>query len=1131
MKVLKFYILALTISVFAVNILAAQSFTYRDHSVLATGKWIRLAVSRPGIYKIDAAFLRKAGLNPDQLQAGQIRLFGNGGGMLPENHRVHPEALQEVALLVNDGGDNIVNGNDYILFYAPGPHRWTYNKSTGAYQHQYNIYTDTAWYYLNVGQQAGARIATEPARAIPEKFQYLFDYLAFYEKDSLNFLRSGKQWFAEEFSLDPAAGRRHSYRFTLPGPPRGLVNVTMRVAARGANGSNFKVSLNKQEAATAYLLPVSGNVFEAFATAATGTGGVYLTDKNIIADVDFLEGDNNARGWLDYLEIQARCPLVLPDEGILSFRTDALYDSRLTGIALYNANAQTQVWDVTRPGVPIVLKSQLAGDSLAVTVKNDTLRELVAFQPAAVQQPVFAGPVGNQDLMAAAARMFIITVPGLVPAAQQLANWHTEQGLATVVVTMDQLYHEFSAGAPDPTALRNFLKVLYDKGRAPEYLLLFGAASYDYRNRVKNNTNLVPSWQSTASLDPVSSYVSDDYFGLLRDQDDINRTDIRNELQIAIGRIPARTAAEAAMAVNKIMAYKEQSAKGDWRHRLVFIADDEDNNLHLQDAEALTGIISRQYPQFNVNKIYLDAFPRVSGNTGATYPEAVAQLIRRVNQGALIINYSGHGSNTRLAEENIVDAQNIAAWKNADRLPLLLTATCDFAPFDNPAVLSLGQSVLLQRPTGAIALMTTTRAVFAASNKEMNINYLHAALTRNADGSWKSLGQASKAAKNITYATSIDIINNRKFQLLGDPALTLAFPQYKIVTDSINYQQLDNNTVEAPANSLLNVTGHIEDETGAVATGYNGQLYTTIFAPPAGSQTLGNTAGSQVAAFEQQENIFFRGEQKVIAGKFRVTARMPVDAAVAQGIGKISYYGTGNLADAGGQSERIRVTGQQAPATDRAGPQLQAWLNNRLFKNGDIVAADPLLIADLADSSGINISGIIKEHKLLALLDSSEYIVLNDYFSASLDDYRKGTVVYPLAGIAPGKHRITITAWDNQNNPANTTITFEVTEAGALVVDDIANYPNPFHSETRFVFTHNQQGMPLELTLQIFNLEGKLMKTLFNTIIPGSNRFDGMPWDGAGDSGAKLSPGIYLYRLTISSNGKRKVKSGKVMLF
>ncbi|MBV7533511.1 type IX secretion system sortase PorU [Chitinophaga sp. sic0106] len=1130
MKVLRFYIIALAISIFAVPRLAAQPFTYRDHSVLATGKWLKLAISRQGVYKLDAAFLRKAGLNPDQLQASQLRLFGNGGAMLPENHRIHPEALQEVALLVNDGGDNIVNGNDYILFYAPGSHQWTYNENNGTYAHQYNIYSDTAWYYLQVGDQPGARVAVEVSRAVPEKQQYLFDYHTFYENDSLNFLRSGKQWFAEEFSLDPAAGSRHTYRFTLPAAPRGLVNVSMRVAARGAAGSNFKVSLNKQEAATAYLLPVSGNVFEAFATAATGTGGVYLTDSNIQADVDFLQGDNNARGWLDYLEIQARCQAVMPAGGFLSFRTEALTDGRATGISLYNANGQTQIWDVTRPRQPLVLKTDLVADSMAVTVKNDTLRELIAFQPESIMVPVYTGTIANQDLMAISARMLIVTVPALLPAARRLASWHQQQGLETAVITMDQVYNEFSAGTPDPTALRNFLKVKYDKGQGPEYLLLFGAASYDYRNRVKNNTNLVPSWQSTASLDPVASYVSDDYYGLLRDQDDINRTDIRNELQVAIGRIPARNATEAAMAVDKIIAYKDQAARGDWRNRLVFVADDEDNNLHLEDAEALTGIVSR-YPLFNVSKIYLDAYQRLTGNTGAIYPDAVDQLIRRINQGALIVNYSGHGSNTRLAEENIIDGTNAATWKNEDRLPLLLTATCDFAPFDNPAVFSLGQSILLQRRTGAIALMTTTRAVFAASNKEMNINYINAALSRNTDGTWKSLGQASRAAKNLTYATSIDIINNRKFQLLGDPALTLAFPPFKIVTDSINHQQLDNNMAGVPANSLLYVTGHIEDESGAVVNDYNGQLYTTIYTPPVSRNTLGNTAGSQVVAFEQQENVLFRGEQTVTAGKFRVVAMVPVDAGQAKGMGKISYYATGNQVDAGGQTEKIRITDQVAPATDQTPPAMQAWINNRLFKNGDLVGPDPLLLVDIADTSGINISGLIKEHKLLALLDSSEYIVLNDYFSASLDNYRRGTVAYPLAGIAPGKHRITITAWDNQNNSANSTITFEVTEAGSLVVNDIANYPNPFHSETRFVFTHNQQGMSMELTLQIFNLEGKLMKTLFNTIIPGSNRFDGMPWNGTGESGAKLSPGLYLYRLTISSNGKKEVKGGKVMLF
>ncbi|MBV8254273.1 MAG: type IX secretion system sortase PorU [Chitinophaga sp.] len=1130
MKLPGITILALLILLYASRQSLAQSRKYKPHSALATGQWYKIAVSQPGIYRIDAPFLRKMGLNPDQIPANQIRLFGTGGRMLPENNGDRPDDLPEVALQLNENGDNIINGNDALLFYAPGPHNWIFNADTRTYSHQYNIYSDSAWYFLCIGPVTGARIAPATVRETPSTEQRLYTYHSFYEKDSLNFLRSGKQWFAEEFSLDPDAGSRHTYRFTLPAQPQGPVTVNMRVAARGINGSNFKVCLNKQDAATAYLLPVSGNVFESFATAATGTGAVFLNSPAIQADVDFLQGDNNARGWLDYLEILAMCPLQLPSSGMLDFRTDAsLLDNQQTGFTVSNANAQTQIWDVTDIQTPVQLKTALSGDAISCTVLSDRPRELLAFQPEALLQPVYAGKVNNQDLHAVKADMIIATVPELQAQALRLAQWHQQQGLDAQVVTMDQVYNEFSSGSPDPTALRDFLKMQYDRGQTPQYLLLFGAASYDYRRRVKNNTNMVPSWQSTASLDPVSSYVTDDYFGLLTDKDDINRTDIRNVLQLAIGRIPARNSTEAATAVDKIIHYREKSLQANWRNQLVFIADDEDNNLHFNDAELLTQLITTNFPAFNISKIYLDAYTRQAGTTGPTYPDAVTALNQRINQGALIVNYSGHGSNTRLAEENIVDGTTITQWQNQDFLPLLLTATCDFAPFDNPAVLSLGQKILLQQATGAIALMTTTRAVFAASNREMNLNYIRAALTRNPDGSWKSLGTAAKEAKNITYAGSIDIINNRKFQLLGDPALTLAFPVYRVMTDSINGQALDNN-VSVPALSEMTIVGHLEDDNGQMAGTYNGDLYTTIYSAPIVNTTKGNTAASLPANFEKQESILFRGMAHIRNGRFVSKNTLPVDAINAVGNGKISYYATGNPTDGAGVFNGFHVT-SPIDGGDKTPPVLQIWLNNRQFNSGDLVGPNPVLLLDLSSSSGINIGGLNPDHNLLALLDSAEYIVLNDYFSASLDDYKKGTVVYPLKGVSPGKHRITVKAWDNNNNSVVGTVEFDITDTGVIAVEGLTSYPNPFHNQTRFVFSHNLLGMQAELTLQIFNIEGRLMKTLRNTIIPGSNRFDGMPWDGTGESGVRLSPGMYLYRLTISSNGKKKVKGGKVILF
>ncbi|WP_143310763.1 type IX secretion system sortase PorU [Chitinophaga vietnamensis] len=1105
-----------------------QSRSYQAHSVLAAGNWYKLAVTGPGIYRIDLPLLAQLGINTSAISSQHIRLYGNGGQMLPEpNAQPRPDDLQAVALYAADGGDGQLNGNDYMLFYAPGPHRWQYDSGTQSYSHQYNIYSDTAWYFLNL-EAPGARIKPDSPASPAQANVYTIDYHEFYERDSLNFLRSGKQWFGQEFSLDPAAGIRHSYNFQLPSPARGPVTVNIRAAARGINGSNFNVSINKQAAATVYLLPVSGNVFEAFGTAATGTGGVYTSDPALQVTVDFLPGDNNARGWLDYLEIQAACAPVLPATGFLPFRSAQYAGSGLAArCAVYNTNAYTQIWDVTDPQQPLLVPAVQQGDSLVFTMKNERLHEYVAFDPGKALAAYPAGAVPNQDIHAAAAAgLVIITTGTLLAEAQRLAAWHRQHDqLEVLVVSTDQVYNEFASGSPDPTALRDFLKMLHDRGPAPRYLLLFGAASYDYRYRVKNNTNEVPSWQSDNALNPLSSYVTDDYFGMLGDNDDITRTDIRNPVALGIGRLPARNAAEAALAVDKIIHYHDAPQHfGDWRNRIAFVADEGDNNLHFSDAESVSDSIAIEAPVLNTGKLYLDAWPKVNG----AYPDVNKAIAAAINRGVLIFNYSGHGNSSRLAEASVVDANTIADWHNEDRLPLLVTASCDFAPFDNPAVVSLGHKVLLQQRSGAIALMTTTRAVYASSNRLMHQNYLRAVTTPGADGLMPSLGAALQQAKNQTHNNFNDIINNRKFQLLGDPALKLAFPRYRVVTDSINGKAVNGNADTLKALRRAVISGHVEDMQGQMISGYNGVLYTTIYDSPAEMTTRGNSAGSQVAAFRVQDHVLFRGTHTVSGGRFSAVVTIPADAS-ASGTGKISYYTSNNDIDGNGYYKGF-TTAAGAAAKDTAGPQIQAWLNNRLFRNGDVVNVSPLLLVDLTDSSGINISGNVAAHNLVAVLDNSEYFVLNDYFEASLDSYSKGTVAFPMSDIAEGKHRLRISAWDACNNIATTEIEFEVVRSGAIMVSALGNYPNPFHDVTRFTFVHNQQGQALQLSLEIFAVNGQLMKTIRNTIISDSSRFDGMPWDGTGESGAKLSPGIYFYRLTINSNGKKKMMGGKLVL-
>ncbi|MBC9933898.1 type IX secretion system sortase PorU [Chitinophaga qingshengii] len=1103
--------------------------TYKDHSVLASGHWYKLSVAAPGIYKIDISLLQQLGIDTRQLASGSIRLFGTGGQLLPEpNSQPRYDDLPEVSLQAQNGGDGQLDGNDYLLFYAPGPHRWQWDPLKPGFTHQYNLYSDVAYYFLTIGEN-GARIRQDNNTLPADNKTAAFDYHTFYERDSLNFLSSGKQWWGQEFSK--VIGNSRSYGFSLPALPLGPVTVGFRAAARGATGSNFSVSLNQTTAASAYLLPVGGSVFEAFATAATGAGQAAVTNASLDVGVTFQPGDLNAKGWLDYLELTARCPLKLPAGGMLDFRCTTPVGR--TQYFLANAAAQTQVWEVSNPLMPLRMATRLQADTLIFTGEAGPQREFIAFNANALLRPVPAGAIANQDLHGLpGADLLIVTCDAFLAEAERLAAWRrSHDGLSVNVVTATQVFNEFGAGTPDPTAIRDYVKMYYDRGDHPKYLLLFGAASYDYRQRLKNNTNLVPSWQSEASLDAIHSYVSDDFFGFLDDAEDITRTDIPNLLDIGIGRLPARNNSEAKMAVDKIIRYQQPAAFGPWRNRATLLADDEDDNLHLEDAEAMGNIIFKNNPLPNISKIYIDAYPQENTSAGVRSPEVTRAVNTNINNGTLVLNYSGHGSNNRLAEETVMDQNSVRDWKNEQQLPLLITATCDFAPFDDPGINSLGAQLLLQQQSGAIALMTTTRAVFANSNRIMNANYLEAAFTPQAGGAMRSLGAAIQEGKNKTYRTSGDVVNNRKFQLLGDPSLMLAFPKWQVVTDSVNGRKVTTETDTLKGLQHCIIKGHIADAQGNILRDYNGTLTATVYDQPVTHRTRGNDPRSRAADFQVQENVLFKGTQTVQQGEFTMAFTVPADLLPGKGKGKISYYTSNAIADGGGYFDGF-MTGGTLPGVpaDVTGPDVKVWLDSKAFINGDMTGPSPLLMIDLADSNGINVSGSNPAHSLVAILDSSEYLILNDYFEASLDSYREGQVRFPLAGLTTGPHHITIKAWDTYNNSTVKTIRFKVATPGSLTVDEVVNYPNPFYDVTRFSFLHNQQGQQLQVDLQIFSIDGKLVKKMRSTIFSGTSRFDGIPWDGKGDSGARLPAGIYIYRLIIGSNDQTRALGGKMVL-
>lgn len=1114
--------------------------TYKPASVLASGNWYKIAVAGEGVYKIDIPFLNALGIT-GSISSSQIRLFGNDGGMLSEsNSATRPDDLEENAIWVEDGGDGILNGSDYILFFSNGPDQWIKDSTNKRFSHKKNLYSDKAYYFLSIGG-TGKRIPVQSTSFTPVATVTSFDERFFHEQDTVNFLNSGKEWFGEEFSALP--GRSLSQSFTLP-----ITDVVTsqtgtlisNMAARSINTpARFTVAINTQQVQQIDIPLTTTNQYDLFAKQTQKIANL-MPPNNPVVTFSYSQGAFNSQGWLNWFEFFCRRTLNLPANKQLLFRDWSTVGNSAVQFQISNADAATQVWDVTDPLNPVKMNATLSSNQLRFSNDAQRLREYACFSGSFLT-PVSVGRIANQNLHTTAnADFLIVSEPAFISQAQRLAQFHQQRsGLRTVVVTTEQVYNEFSSGIPDPTAIRDFTKMYYDKYRSTwsqsgKYLLLFGKGSFDYKNRIANNTNFVPVYETPNSLDPLASYTSDDFFGFLDDNEDINSVVVINQLDIGIGRIPAKNADDAKNFVDKLLDYHSPSAFGPWRNNFNFIADDEDNNLHLQDAEAITATVSGSAPVFNNDKIYLDAFQQESGSAGGRYPQVNAAINNNIYNGTLIWNYNGHGGPDRLAEEDILDQTNVNTWSNQYRLPLFITATCDFAAYDNPSQFSLGENLIIRPKSGAIALMTTTRVVFANSNLVMNNNYMRIALQPDASGRYKTLGEAVQAAKNYTYQTSSDVTNNRKFSLLGDPAMTVAFPTLKVQVNAVNGNSISNAADTLSATESVTIEGQVNDNTNNLLSNFNGTVYLTLFDKPTNIKTLANDPTSIPVTFTDQNSSLFKGKASAQNGKFSLKFKMPKDINYQYGNGKISLYAQDGIRDGNGFNTNVLIGGiSNNPGTDNAGPVIKAYLNDDKFVNGSITNSAPVLIVHLSDSSGINTGSSGIDHDIVATLnnDAKNYYVLNTFYEADLNSFQQGSINFQLPQLNPGTHSLKIKAWDVLDNSSEYVLDFIVVNNDELRIDHVLNYPNPFTTNTHFWFEHNYPGVDLYTKVEIFTVSGKLIKTLTRTINTAGNRSSEVEWDGKDEYGNKIGRGVYIYRLKVrSATGKTAEKWEKLVI-
>ena len=1108
---------------------------YAPNSVLATGNWYKIAIANQGVYKVDYNFIKNSiGVDLAGTPSKNIRLYGNGGEMLPENNAIpRADDLVENAIEMVDGGDGVFNVGDYFLFYANGPHTIIKDSANRRFSHHFNVYSEVSNYFLTFDNGNGKRIQTIATPSTSNVAVTSYNDFYFYEKDSVNPGKFGKLWWGDEFNDQPGRYLSRNYNLNFPNlDPSSLVHVRTRVGAFTSSGTNImNVSINGTILQSFQLSAVGLTFSDPVLRVSDLTSSVPVQTSTANLNFSFTKGSSSAYGYLDFFELNLRRNLVF--NGYLNFADwNAVAPGNIASYTIQNVTSNVQVWDVTNPLVPERMNVTFSGNNATFNQDAAALHRFVATDGTVAGTPVFVGSVANQNLHNSTAKDYIIiTHPSLKTEAERLANYHAnKRGYKTLIVTPQEIYNEFSSGSQDVSALRDFLKMYYDKsspGSLAKYVLMMGDASFDYKDRLANNTNLVPVYETNESINKTSGYCTDDFFGFLDDVEDINNYSFghTNTLDIGIGRFTVNSASKAADVINKVMIYDSPKSFGPWKNNMTFNADDEDGGLHLEDAELMSKFINDSLPEFNNYKIYVDGYVQQSTPAGPRTPDANKAVVANLYNGTFLMNYNGHGGPLGWCEERIFSMDDVNYLTNLNKLPLFITATCDFAPFDNPTIVSAGEILLTKADGGAIALMTTTQLVYADQNRIMNLNYMKEGFTTMDDGQLPALGDGYRLSKNLRYVSSIDEFtasNFRKFALLGDPGLPLALPKHDVFTDSINGVSVALFSDTLKALGKYTITGHVADKNGNILANYNGIVYPTIFDKAKKLTTLQNDGGSPKKEYLVQNNAIYKGKATVKNGKFTFTFVVPKDINYAIDLGKISYYANNENEDATGYDKKVFIGGSATnAASDNVGPVIKPYMNDEKFVNGGITKPNSTLLIKLSDDNGINYTGNSIGHDITAVLDGNTQntYVLNSFFEAELDDYRSGKVRFPVNNLAEGQHSFTIKAWDVYNNSSEVKLDFVVVSAGEGNLAHVYNYPNPFSTRTQFMFEHNMPNENLYVSISIFSISGKIVKSIKTMVNTPGTRVNDIEWDGKDEYGDKLGNGVYLYKLSVKSAG------------
>ena len=1110
--------------------LASSNDRYVSSSVLSTGKWVKVRVKEEGVYSLSASYLSSLGFK----DISKVKVYGYGGKMLNNiiNYANTPDGdyddLEEVPLYRREKD---------VLFYAEGTRKWTkfsYSSLSGNYlsKHINNPYSSYSYYFITEGDdpmslqdENPAQFTTRIISSVPSQ--------AVIDNDEYSWYTSGRNLY-EAYNY-AEHGSRRKYSLSLPGIDT-TRNAVMTVSFSSSSSTMTLLSVEANGTSLGNMSISSTSSYDHAVSVEKSFITKILRESSAVT----LKTTTGVDARLDFIRVDYNRHLEIADKTL----TFSDYSNTAGTFQISNGGNTFKVWRLGYPGHPTSnIPVSFDNGFIQCAVDNPSLRYVAVDVSAAYDMPEVVGSVANQDLHADSSYTMVIVIPSsgkLLKPAEKLAKHHEEKdGLKVKVVRADQIYNEFSSGTPDACAYRRYMKMLYDRAeneeQMPKYLLLFGSCVWDNRMITTECSHLSPEdyllcYESEASLNEVSSYVSDDYFGLLDDNEGNNL--LSEKIDLGIGRFPVTTQEQANILVDKTISYAENKTNGAWKNDIYVIADDGDNNEHMSDAEKLVNVIEEHNPKMSVKRVYLDAYQSVTSSTGKSYPSVRSKLQNVMNtKGALVMNYTGHGAPYQITVEQVLKLED---FKNAmsPKLPLWVVAACIITPYDMLQE-SIGETSLMNKNSAAVAFYSSSRPVYSTQNSFLNNYFMEYVLKTDESGRRFTLGDAAMHTKvslvTVTDNGSTDLSYNKlKYALMGDPALTLTMPEYDVVLDSINGQPVNDPSKirQLKAGSIANVKGHIERD-GLAFSDFKGKVNVTLMDSKDTVQCF-NNPNDDVTPFSYSEytKILYEGNDSVRNGAFSMQIPVPLDIKYTNLNGKMSLYAVSedNKYEANGVSYDFIVGGTDLSGSlDNNGPDIQVFLNSWEFKDGGNVNTTPQFIALLNDSDGINATGNGAGHNMEVIIDNKENLTynVNNYYVNDFGSYTSGTLSFPIPELEEGDHQLLFRAWDMKNNSSTASLNFRVVENLKPSILKVSLSKNPASTYTDFIIDYDRPETETQVSVYVYDNMGHLWYKTYETATSSTGQYI-INWDLRSNNGVNLPDGLYLYQVGVSCKGSKK---------